>query len=161
MDPKFDLAKLVGAASAPVALVIATCIYLGNLTTIYNTVFQKIRDLAQELRQHPDSQDRCDSIKEQLKLYEQRICNCMRASFLLNLAIVFFIGTVLFTGVSMLMPGNVPIMMFTAGLMFVGLLLVGYAVITEMRADRLSKPTLDTELQTGTPDYEPVTAGRR
>lgn len=161
MDPKFDLAKLVGAASAPVALIIATCIYLGNLLNQYNTYFTQIKTLAQELRENPDQKERADSLREQLKLYEQRICGSMRAGFWLNIAILCFIGTVLFTGVAMLFPGNIPIMLFTTGLMFVGLVIVAYAIGIEVWSNRVAKPAIDTDLSVGTPNYEPVTAGQK
>ncbi len=160
MDPKMDLAKLVGAASAPVALIISACIYLGNLTQKYQSLFEKIRELSSEARQNPEGK-RHDSVHEQLHMYEQRIVGAMRCTFLMNLAIILFVLTVLFTGVSMLMPGNVPMMITTAGVMALGLCLMVLAIVIELYSNRLARPTLDTELTTGTPQYEPVYAGHR
>lgn len=159
MDPKIDLAKLVGAASAPVALIIAACIYLGNLTQKYNTLFEKIRELAAELRDNPEG-ERYDSVHQQLQLYEQRIIGTMRCTFFLNVAIVLFVLTVLFTGLSMLLPGNVPMMATTAGVMALGLGILVVAIVIELHSNRLARPTLDCELTSGTPQYQPVHAGQ-
>jgi len=160
MDPKLDLAKLVGAASAPVALIISACIYLGNLTQKYHTLFQNIRELATELRQQPEGERR-DSVHQQLRFYENRIIGAMRCTFFLNIAIILFVLTVLFTGISMLLPGNVPMMVTTAGVMALGLGIVILSIVIELYSNRLARPTLDTELTSGTPEYEPVHAGRR
>jgi hypothetical protein len=160
MDPNMDLAKLVGAASAPVALIIASCIYLGNLTQKYNSLFQQIRRLSSEIREGPDSEERRNSIHQQLQMYEKRIRGAMRCAFLLNIAIILFVLTVLFTGVSMLLPGNIPMMITTAGVMCLGLLVVILSVVVELLSNRLARPTLDLELTSGTPEYEPVYADK-
>src|SRR5947208_6066363 len=136
MDQNVDLAKLVGAASAPVALIIATCIYLGNLSTKYNTIFQQIRSLTQELREDPEMRERQESLHQQLRLYEHRINGTMQATFWLNVAIVCFVCTVLFTGVAMLFPGNAIVMTLTAGVMFVGLVIVIAAILIELWSNR-------------------------
>lgn len=161
MDPKLDLAKVVGAASAPVALIIASCIYLGNMTQKYNTLFQKIRDLSEELRKKPDDEERVKSIHEQLHLYERRIDGTMSCTFWLNMAIICFVLTVLFTGLAALLPGNGVVMVTTMLVMVAGILIFTSAVVVEVWSNRLAKPTLKTELTSGTPEYEPVMAEHR
>lgn len=166
MDPNIDLAKFVGAASAPVALVIASCIYLGNLTTKYNSLFERTRTLSEELREKAEQEEaqepggRAESLQEQLRLYEQRINGTMKSTFSLNLAIICFVLTVALTAVNMLFPKNVPLVMSTALVMFAGLGLICAGVVIELWSNRLAKPVLDSELSTGTPAYEPLEAKR-
>jgi hypothetical protein len=50
MPPNFDLTQFVGAASAPVALIIATSIFLSNLTTNWWSMSQIYRGLTSEYR---------------------------------------------------------------------------------------------------------------
>jgi len=50
MDPDFDISKFVGAASAPVALVIATAVFLSNLTTRWWAISGIFRQLTGEYR---------------------------------------------------------------------------------------------------------------
>jgi Protein of unknown function (DUF2721) len=158
MNSHIDIAKLVGAASAPVALVIASCIYLGNLTQKYNTLFQQIRTLAGEVRASPERGDRRESVQRQLSLYERRIQGAMRCTFWLNVAIVLFVLTVLLTAVSTLVPDNAVLMILTGSVMGCGLLTVIAAVVMELASNRLAAETLDEELAAGTPDYQPVMA---
>lgn len=160
MDQNIDLAKLVGAASAPVALIISACIYLGNLTQKYNTLFQQIRTLAAELREGPENRDRRDSVQQQLQFYERRVNGTMRCAFCLNITVALFVLTVLFTGMSMLLPGNMPMVIVTAGTMSLGLLTMVTAIVIELVSNRLARPTLNAELTSGTPEYEPVMAHR-
>ncbi|MCU1328992.1 MAG: hypothetical protein JWN34_4362 [Bryobacterales bacterium] len=82
----------------------------------------------------------------------------MRCTFWLNIAIICFVSTVFLTGLSVLVPGNVPVIVLTAGLMAAGLIIVVVAIAGEMWSNRLAAPTLYSELTTGTPEYEPVNA---
>ncbi len=161
MDQPVDLAKLVGAASAPVALIISTCIYLGNMITRYNVLYQQITDFSEELRGKVEPPERAKSIQDQLRLSERRMDGTMKCTFWLNVAIICFVFTVLFTGLSMLAPKNMVFIAITAGVMAIGLLIVAYSILIELWYGRLAKPTLDTELTSGTPQYEPEIAGRR
>src|SRR3954452_21966484 len=106
MDPsKLDLAKFVGAASAPVALIISTSIFLSNLTAKYIPAFSRLRSMTEEMRNDPEHPDRVESLHEQIELYRLRIKWLLRAVFYLTLAIVCFINTVAFTSISMFFPG--------------------------------------------------------
>ena len=51
MNPNLDVAKFVGAASAPVALIIATAIFLSNLSTKWWAMSGMFRQLSGEYRQ--------------------------------------------------------------------------------------------------------------
>ena len=160
MDPKYDVSKFVGAASAPVALIIAACIYLGNLTAKYNALFRIIRTLSDEMRHEQNGSERQNSIRDQLQKYELRILGAMRAVFWMNLAILCFVLTVFLTGLAIVIPGNVIVVAATTVAMCAGLLLLGTAVITELWSNRLAKPTLKSELRGGTPEYQPIKLGR-
>src|SRR3954452_20931765 len=86
MDPsKLDLAKFVGAASAPVALIISTSIFLSNLTAKYVPMVSQLRSLTEEWRNDPEHEDRVASLDEQIGIYETRIRWVLRAVHSLTL----------------------------------------------------------------------------
>src|SRR5436305_1808860 len=102
MSQPVDLAKLVGAASAPVALIIATSIFLSNLTARYTAMFTAARQLSSEFREKEGHDVRAESLRVQLGLYRRRLRLIMSATFWLAATIWCFIGTVLFTSVSVI-----------------------------------------------------------
>jgi multidrug efflux pump subunit AcrB len=151
---KLDLAKFVGAASAPVALIISTSIFLSNLTAKYVPAFSRLRTMTEELREDPEHPDRLHSLHEQIDVYKIRVKWLLRASFYLMLAIICFINTVAFTSVSMFYPEQSIYVIVTIGSMFGGLALLGLAVVIEMWENRLAKDALRSELEKGTPSLK-------
>jgi Protein of unknown function (DUF2721) len=151
---KLDLAKFVGAASAPVALIISTSIFLSNLTAKYIPVFSRLRTMTEELRNDPEHPDRVESLHEQIDVYQVRVRWLRRASFYLMLAIICFINTVAFTSISMFFPEQPTYMIVTIGSMFGGLALLGLAVLIEMWENHLAKGALTSELGKGTPSLK-------
>ena len=149
MSQSFDIAKLVGAASAPVALIIATSIFLSNLTARFTAMFTAARQLTGEFRQDKDKHEpdkRSESLRVQLGLYHRRLRLIMKATFWLTMTIFAFIGTVLFTGISMALPDNPVWAIITAVLMVGGLLLLAACVGIEAWENHLGKNALDTEM---------------
>jgi hypothetical protein len=161
MDPsKLDLAKFVGAASAPVALIISTSIFLSNLTAKYIPAFSRLRSMTEEMRNDPEHPDRVESLHEQIELYRLRIKWLLRAVFYLTLAIVCFINTVAFTSISMFFPGQAIYMIITIASMFGGLALLAVAVGIEMWENHLAGGAMDSELVKGTPSLTQYSAKR-
>lgn len=146
-----DLAKLVGAASAPVALIISTSIFLSNLTAKYVPMAARLRSLTEEFRNDPEHPDRAASVDEQIGIYEVRIRWILRAVQSLTLSILSFITTVAFTSISMFFPDQPLFVGVTVASMFAGLALLAVAVIMEMWENHLAKGMLHSELGKGTP----------
>src|ERR1700712_4125644 len=74
MIPQLDVGKLVGAASAPVALIIATSICLGNLGAKYGMLAGIFRDCTREYRALEDREGlRCRSLEHQMEHYSSRL----------------------------------------------------------------------------------------
>ncbi len=146
MNQPVDIAKLVGAASAPVALIIASSIFLSNLTAKYTAMFTTARQLTSEFREKEEHDTRAESLRVQLGLYHRRLRLIMRATFWLTATIYAFIGTVLFTSVSMALPGRMEWPLVTGIMMLVGLLLLTYSVGLEAWENHLGKGALDTEM---------------
>jgi hypothetical protein len=140
--PPFDLATLVGAASAPVALIIATSIFLSNLTGKSGAMFAEARQLFGEYRErHPDDKRR-HLVGEQLVSYGHRLNTLIWATFWLTNAILLFILTVFFTGLSIVVPDGPAWKIATTGSMFLGLLLLAIAVVMEMQENHLARRAL-------------------
>ena len=147
-----DLAKFVGAASAPVALIISTSIFLSNLTAKYVPMVGRLRTLTGEVRTEPDHEDRVTSLHEQIDISEVRIRWVLRAVQFLTLSILCFINTVAFTSISMFFPEQPIFIGVTIASMFAGLALLAVAVIMEMWENHLTTGMLESELGKGTPN---------
>src|SRR5215218_1670923 len=104
MPQNIDLAKLVGAATSPVALIIAASILLGNLTTRYNAASDRLRMFTGELRQEQNDDRRSKSVNHQAELFRRRI-NCILRAMNWNFSsVVCFILTVVLTAISVVFP---------------------------------------------------------
>jgi hypothetical protein len=143
--PHIDLAKLVGAASAPVALIIATSIFLSNLTGKYGAMFAETRQLFGEYRDREGKDKRRHLVEAQLASYGRRLNTLIWATFWLTSAIVVFILTVVFTGVSVVLPDQQAWTIATAVSMFLGLMLLTVAVVMEMRENHLARRALNAD----------------
>jgi Na+/melibiose symporter-like transporter len=153
MDPKIDLAKLVGAASAPVALIISTSIFLSNLTTKHLAMCTTIRELLKEIREKPDDENREHSLQGQSELYRRRLRWLMRATFWLTVSIICFIVTVLLTAAGVVFPDTTWLTITTAFAMFGGLALLAAAVVMEAWENHMGKKTLELETNEGTTEF--------
>jgi hypothetical protein len=146
MSQPVDVAKLVGAASAPVALIIATSIFLSNLTARYTAMATTARQLTSEFREKEEHDERAESLRIQLGLYRRRLALIIKATFWLMLAILSFIGTVLFTSLSVVLPNNPAWPIITGSMMLAGLLILVYCVAVEGWENHLAKGALSTEM---------------
>jgi predicted metal-binding membrane protein len=146
MTQHIDIAKLVGAASAPVALIIATSIFLSNLGAKYAMMAGVFRSLSEEYRGMQDQNSiRCRSLHKQLHLYAGRLGLLIRAAFWLAVSILCFVLTVLFTSVSVIAP-NLQIWAWVTGFStFAGLLVLGACVVFEMIENHRAKHALMLE----------------
>ncbi len=143
--PPIDVAKIVGAASAPVALIIATSIFLSNLGAKYALLAATFRDLTNEFRKTEEGDKgtlRDKSVHQALEMYAMRLHILMRASFWLNISIICFILTVFFTGVGVIFPRNVTWQIVTALFSFAGLLILAGSVGLEIWENHQAKRAL-------------------
>lgn len=146
MTPQLDVGKLVGAASAPVALIIASCIFLGNLGGKYAMMIATFRQLSGEYRESKDRDTlRCRSLQQQLILHSSRLRSMIRATFWLTISIELFILTVVFTSIGVIFPNAHAYTWITGGLGLGGLLMLAGAVVMEMVENHQSKQDLMLE----------------
>jgi hypothetical protein len=139
MPVNFDLAKLVGAASAPVALIIATSIFLSNLSGKYGALLAATHGRLAEFRQRAPDDQRRRLLTEQLRIDGQRLRTLIEATFWLGAAILLFIATVMVTAVSVVLPDASVWKVMTGASMFGGLLILALSVVLELRENHQSK----------------------
>jgi hypothetical protein len=146
MAAQIDVAKLVGAASAPVALIIATSIFLSNLGAKYAMLGGNFREVSNEYRKAEDKGGlRAHSLQQQISLYSRRLRLLMKATFWLAISILCFIATVLFTSISVLMPSLSFWPWVTAVFSIVGMLILAGSVGLEMAENHCAKEGLVLE----------------
>lgn len=146
MTPQLDVGKLVGAASAPVALIIASCIFLGNLGGKYAMMLGTFRALSGEYRDTKERDSiRCRSLAKQLTLQSSRLRSMIRATLWLTISIELFILTVVFTSIGVIFPNVHTFTWITGSLSFAGLLMLSGAVVMEMIENHQSKQELVLE----------------
>jgi MFS family permease len=145
MSTSIDLAKLVDTASAPVVLIIAASIVLGNLSGRYLAMFADVRSLFTEYRDPAIDQRRRQIIREQLPGYRRRLRMLIQATLWLGCAIAFFICTVLLTSMSIVMPTWVFWKLLTAASMVAGLMSLGVALFLEMRENHQARTALNLD----------------
>jgi hypothetical protein len=145
MDPQFDLAKFVGAASAPVALIIATSIIVSNLGGRYALLAGFFRGATAELRDAGERDSpRASNIAKELAILKRRLRLLILATTWLLASIIMFTATVMFTGVAMLFPKVEIFTVFVVVFSFAGAAMLVVAVvigivenIASVRATRL------------------------
>ena len=143
MSVQLDVGKLVGAASAPVALIIAGSIFLSNLGAKYALLAGMFREASKEYRQRAEAADvRCESLERQLALYSRRLRHLIRATSAMGISILCFILTVLFTSVGVLFPGAKLWLWITGLFSFAGMLILSGAVIVEIIENHSAKQAL-------------------
>jgi hypothetical protein len=136
--PQLDVGKLVGAASAPVALIIAASICLGNLGAKYTMITGIFRECARECRSIADRDSiRCRSLERQIEHYSSRLRLLMRGTPMLMLAIHSFILTVVCTSIGVIFSKASIWTAITGFFSFAGLiLLAGFGVIERLENHR-------------------------
>lgn len=140
MNPQLDVGKLVGAASAPVALIIAASIFLSNLGAKYVLLAGLFREASKEYRELEEGADvRREGLERQLALYAQRLRHLMRATSALGVSIQCFILTVLFTSVGVLFPTAKIWLWITGFFSFAGMLILAGSVVIEMIENHSAK----------------------
>lgn len=146
--PPLDIAKLVGAASAPVALIIATSIFQANLGAKYALITGVFRELSNEFRKMEDKDRdsiRATSVQKALEMYARRLNVLIRATFWLMISIVCFVLTVVFTGIGVMFPKNLVFQLITAVCSFAGLLILAASVGFEIWENHQAKQGLILE----------------
>jgi hypothetical protein len=143
---QIDLSKLVGAASAPVALIIATSIFLSNLSAKYGMLGESFRRAADQLRNFDDEPSLWSrSLTKQISLYSRRLQILIRATFWLAVSIICFVATVLFTSLGVLFPKSPIPTIITMVCCFAGLVILGICVALEMLENHCAKEALVLE----------------
>ena len=140
----------MGAASAPVALIIASSILLGNLGGRYAATMAVFRDLLQQRRvtkAEEMSETRRSSLERQGVLYAHALHKLMRASFWLTLSIQAFIVTVIITSVGVVFPQIPSLTWVTAGFTLLGLLLLAYSVAVVTSENRRTQECVTLEME--------------
>lgn len=156
MQMPIDIPKLVGAASAPVALIIATSIILGNLGGKYAMLAGTFRQLSDEYRKSEDKASlRARSLTEQMKLYSQQMRMLMHATLWLAISILCFIATVVCTSISVLLPRAHSWMILTVFFSFAGMLILAASVVVEILENHRAKEALVLE----TADFPTILTG--
>jgi Protein of unknown function (DUF2721) len=146
MQMQIDVPKLVGAASAPVALIIATSIFLGNLGGKYAMLAGSFRQISEEYRKSDDKNSlRSRSLIEQLGICSGRLRLLMHATFWLGVSILCFIATVVCTSISVLMPKAMAWTFLTAVFSFAGMLILAASVAIEILENSRAKRMLVLE----------------
>lgn len=148
MQMQIDVPKLVGAASAPVALIIATSIFLGNLGGKYAMLAGTFRQISDEYRKSKSEDKnslRSRSLLEQLGIYSRQMRMLMQATLWLSISILCFIATVICTSISVLMPKIIAWTVLTAAFSFAGMLVLAASVIIEIMENNRAKNLLVLE----------------
>jgi hypothetical protein len=145
MNGSIDLAKLVDTASAPVALIIASSICLGNLSGKYSAMFAAVRGLFAEYRDRSIDERRRQIIRDQLPGYGRQLRMLMQATLWLVCSIAFFIATVLLTSIGIVMPKAMFWQLLTAVSMFAGLVSLAVAMFLELRENHVAKAMLASD----------------
>ena len=147
MQPQLDVGKLVGAASAPVALIIASSIFLGNLGAKYTSTMAVFRDLATQYRKAEErNSKRGRSLQRQVALYSGALRSLMRATFWLTLSIQSFIVTVVMTSAGVIFPQVHALVWVTGGFGLCGLMLLAYSVFIELSENHRTKQCISLEI---------------
>ena len=143
---QLDVGKLVGAASAPVALIISASICLGTLGAKYSMLVGIFRECTSEYRKIEDPEDiRGRSLQSQIEHYSSRLRLLMRGTLYLSLAIHSFILTVLCTSMGVLFPKAPAWTWITGFFSFTGLFLLAGFVVIEMIENHRAKSALILE----------------
>jgi Protein of unknown function (DUF2721) len=156
--PPLDVAKIVGAASAPVALIIATSIFLSNLGAKYAMLAGTFRELTNELRETEEKDRgslRAKSVHRSLKMYAHRLRVLIRATFWLTISILCFIFTVVFTGIGVIFTDSKVWQIITVAFSFAGLLILAGSVGFEIWENHQAKLGLILE----TSDFPDIVPG--
>lgn len=147
MGPQLDVGKLVGAASAPVALIIATCIFLGNLGGKYSMLVNMFREATREYRQLEEAAaERRQSLEHQIELYAGQLRHLIRATFALGVALQCFILTVMCTSLSVIFSGARIWLWVTGFFSFAGMLIFSASIVTEMVENHHARRALLLEI---------------
>lgn len=144
------LKDIAGTAGATVGLVIACSIYLQTLTSRFADTMNRYQTLCAEHRGTTPSAKRRRCVEAQIALNRGRCTDIQRATQILGVGELCFLATIVFTSLSVTLP-KVAILALTGSItMLGGLLLVGAAVILDLRQQRV----ITTDLQLEGTDLE-------
>jgi hypothetical protein len=143
---KADIGKIVSVASAPVSLVIATSIFLHMLTSRYEAIYDRLRDLTDEYRKGAKDDQRRTSLREQISLYARRIRVTQAASRWLSIAVISFLVTVAASAFNIVYPSSFAVRLTGMFTLAFGIFLLTLSVVFELYEDHLTQTTLRTEL---------------
>jgi hypothetical protein len=141
-----DLGKVVGTATATVALIIASSIFLQNLSTKYLALMGRLGQLTEEVRKSRPGGVRGASLRELIGTTEQQ-CQLVRVgSMYLEWAVLTFVITVVSASLSTAFPAVGAAKLIGGCSLVVGLVLLSISVVYEMRENWLSKALFRSEI---------------
>lgn len=135
--------QTIGNAVGPAALITTTAILLSGYTSKYSGISDQMRRMTGEYRDKATTNDRRQSLKQQLRLFHKRINALWAASTLLSLALITFIVTVLAVLLSASESRLGPV---SIGTLLTGLILVAGAVGLELYEIGIARLTVAGEL---------------
>lgn len=142
----FELNDLLQAIGPTASLIFAAWIFLSFLQQRYSTAYNLYRALIAELRQHPETDKRRESLCEQILEYKRR-CQQMRlAAHIGLLAAIALISTIILAVLNTVNEEWVVLKFLAALLSVVGLLLVIWAAILVVIENLRLQLIIDSDL---------------
>ena len=142
-----DLGKLVGAATAPVNLIIAATIAISFLIAKQGALFAKFLLILEQYKKQPEDRVRSDKLYHQLGVYAMRLRLINWAGRALAITIVIFIVTVTLTSFGVIFP-DVPWVKIGTGLtLLAGLASMLLGMVFQIADGRLEAKSIDLEMK--------------
>jgi hypothetical protein len=127
----YKLTDLLGSASATIGIIIAGTIFLQFMSAKFMELTNRYRTLTGEYRGGGAAENRHGMLQAQIRNYRRRLWLINRASWLAGVALLCFLISVLVGGLSMVYPPVVTFKGVGTIALFIGLVLIGGAVILQ------------------------------
>lgn len=142
-----DLGKLVGAATAPVNLIIAATIAISFLIAKQGALFAKFLLILEQYKKQPEDRVTSDKLYHQLGIYAKRLRLINWACRALGITIVVFIGTVILTSLGVTFPDLAWVKIGTGITLFGGLLSMFIGFVLELADGGMEGRSIDLEMK--------------
>jgi hypothetical protein len=143
----FKLTDVVGAATATVALVIGSSIFLQILANKSTAIFERYRGLTGEYRAEQQNPERRNSLEDQITLYYWRCRLVRHATTALIIAVVAFVITIVVASFAVIFPNSVLLKVGGTALLVFGLVCVAIGAAFEFRENQLLGVAIGSELE--------------
>lgn len=146
MPADYKLTDLLGSAGATIGVIIGGTIFLQFLSSKYVELAGRYRSMADEYRGRKGDEPRHGPLREEIRMYRQRLRLLIRASWLAGAALLGFLTAVLAGGLSMAFPPVEAFKWVGTGGLFLGLVLIGGAVLLEVWESVLTRHEIRDEV---------------